>query len=175
MTVKSANLTTIAFGKFVNMSSYASALRFAIPILGLNGIFVGALTVRTRLVYIRPSQREDENDWFLQNIVCPSMLVFSHPKVSDEVRDAKVQRFLDLQRNFSENCVQFAIVALGYAAVVASPTEAAAKAVRIFAISRSVHNVLFVLFPYQPFRATAWLSQVGALGFIVYEMLTGAV
>lgn len=76
---------------------------------------------------------------------------------------------IDLQRNFIESITPFGILALGIATLISNPSSTAILAVKTFVISRTIHNFLFVFYPYQPFRAMSFMPQVASTILLIYE------
>lgn len=77
---------------------------------------------------------------------------------------------VDVQRNFLENITPFGILALGVAVTVTNPSENAIIAVKTFVISRTIHNLLFMFYPHQPFRAMSFVPQIISNLLLVYEL-----
>ena len=98
--------------------------------------------------------------------------VFEDSKASEAENKAAIQKWIDLSRNFLENVTPFAMLALGVAVTVPDPSSKAVLAVQTFTVSRILHNILFIAYPYQPFRAFSFVPQVMANVVLCFELLS---
>mmetsp|Transcript_16649 Transcript_16649/g.27921 ORF Transcript_16649/g.27921 Transcript_16649/m.27921 type:complete len:105 (-) Transcript_16649:158-472(-) len=96
--------------------------------------------------------------------------VFSVDKEDEKTRAARVQKCVDLHRNFLESTTLFAMLSLSMAVIKPEGTTHAVLAVNVFTIARTLHNVLFLVYPYQPMRAFSFVPQLVACGVLAYEL-----
>jgi uncharacterized MAPEG superfamily protein len=81
-----------------------------------------------------------------------------------------MKRHTDGHRNFLENLAPFTALSLGIAVLVAKPSCRAVVALKAFTISRIVHSLMFVWFPYQPYRALVFVPQALAQVVLMLEL-----
>lgn len=98
-------------------------------------------------------------------------LAFEESKAPEAERQLSTSRFTNLHRNFIENVTPFSMLALGVAVLVTKPSKSAVVAVQAFTASRIIHNLIFVFYNEQPFRAFAFVPQLLAQGVLIVELL----
>jgi len=98
-------------------------------------------------------------------------LAFEESKEPESERQLSTARFTNLHRNFIENVAPFSMLALGVAVLVTKPSKSAVVAVQAFTVTRVIHNLMFVFFNVQPYRAFAFVPQLVAQGVLMVELL----
>lgn len=157
----------------MNNSLFLSTLKMGFTVLGANAVAIPLLTIRQRFAIGKPSQEEDEGDWPLKKVFMTMFLVFDQKtNMTDEERAISIRKYVDLQRSFTDNFAMFTAFSLAVVALVPNPSPVAVRAVQIFTIARTIHNVLFITYPVQPFRAIAYVSTLLANVALIYELYT---